>query len=198
VIDSDRLIVKRIVSTRWRRVTFIVTSGDRFTYASEINDLFVQEGPAGQLYVRLKELGIPVEREWWIDDEGTAYVVDLALPVGDGWLSVIFGDRPGPAGGLRFSAEDEPEIPVKEIQARLGLLLDLVAVGLLRPQGTVSEGFQADDQPVVPEISSRLILSRRIFWYRRDCRSSISWLWERLQTRGDRLTSYFRDISAAK
>jgi hypothetical protein len=28
--------------------------------------------------VRLKELGIQVEREWWIDDEGRAYVVDLA------------------------------------------------------------------------------------------------------------------------
>jgi hypothetical protein len=33
----------------------------------EINDLFEQESPVGQLYVRLKELGIGVEREWWID-----------------------------------------------------------------------------------------------------------------------------------
>ena len=50
--------------------------------AHEINDLFEQESPFGQLYVRLKEMGIAVEREWWIDEEGTAYVVDLALLVG--------------------------------------------------------------------------------------------------------------------
>jgi hypothetical protein len=108
-----------IVANRWRRVTFIVTSGDRFAEALEINDLFVRESPVGQLYVRLKELGIPVEREWWIDEEGAAYVVDLALPVEDGWLPVSFGDRPGPAGGLRFAAEAEPDACLREIQARL-------------------------------------------------------------------------------
>jgi hypothetical protein len=108
-----------VVANRWRRVTFIVTSGDRFMHAVEINDLFEQESPVGQLYVRLKELGIPVEREWWIDEEGTAYVVDLALPVEDGWLPVSFGDRPGPAGGLHFDAEAEPETCLREIQARL-------------------------------------------------------------------------------
>jgi hypothetical protein len=59
-------------------------------------------------------MGIPVEREWW-----TAYMVDLALPVKDGWLPVSFGDRPGPAGGLRFAADDEPAVCLREIQARL-------------------------------------------------------------------------------
>jgi hypothetical protein len=59
----------------------IITSGDRFMNAVEINYLFEQESPAGQLYLRLKEVGIPVEREWWIDEEGIAYMVDLALPV---------------------------------------------------------------------------------------------------------------------
>jgi hypothetical protein len=108
-----------IISPRWRRVTFIVTSGDRFMNAGEINDLFEGESPVGQLYVRLKELGIAVEREWWIDEEGIAYVVDLALPVEDGWLPVTFGDRPGPAAGLRFDAEAEPDVCVREIRARL-------------------------------------------------------------------------------
>jgi hypothetical protein len=32
--------------------------------ASKINDLFEGETPGGQLYVRLKELGIPAKREW--------------------------------------------------------------------------------------------------------------------------------------
>jgi hypothetical protein len=88
--------------------------------ALEINDLFEQESPVGQLYVRLKELGIAVEREWCIDEEGIAYVVDLALPTGAGWLSVNFGDRSGPTGGLRFAAEAEPEACIREIQSRLG------------------------------------------------------------------------------
>ena len=108
-----------IVAHRWRRVTFIVTSGDRFMQAHEINDLFEQESPVGQLYVRLKELGIQVEREWWIDEEGIAYIVDLALPLRDGWLPVTFGDRPGPAGGLRFAAEAGPGACLREIRDRL-------------------------------------------------------------------------------
>jgi hypothetical protein len=97
----------------------IITSGDRFMEAHELNDLFEQESPVGQLYVRLKELGILVEREWWIDEEGTAYVVDLALPVKDGWLPVALGDRPVPTGGLRFAAEAELDVYLREIQARL-------------------------------------------------------------------------------
>ena len=56
----------------WRRVTFIVTSGDRFVNAHEINALFEQKSLAGHLYVKLRELGIAMEREWWIDEEGTA------------------------------------------------------------------------------------------------------------------------------
>ncbi|NIN66310.1 MAG: hypothetical protein GTO63_16790 [Anaerolineae bacterium] len=87
--------------------------------AHEINDLFEQESPVGQLYVRLKELGITVEREWWIDEEGIAYVVDLALPVEDGWLPVTFGDRPSPAYGLRFAAVTELDTCLREIQTRL-------------------------------------------------------------------------------
>ena len=64
-------------------------------------------------------MGIPVEREWWIDEEGTAYVVDLALPVEGGWLPVTFGHRPSPARGLRFAAEADTDICVQEIQIRL-------------------------------------------------------------------------------
>jgi hypothetical protein len=108
-----------IVSLRWRRVTFILTTGDRFMNAHEINDLFEQESPVGRLYVKLKEMGVPVEREWLIDEEGIAYMVDLALPTGDGWLPVTFGEWPGPTGGLRFADEDEPEACLREIQTRL-------------------------------------------------------------------------------
>ena len=69
--------------------------------------------------MRLKELGITVEHEWWIDEEGTAYLVDLALPVKGGWLPVTFGDQPGPSGGLYFGDDTEPEVCLREIHARL-------------------------------------------------------------------------------
>jgi hypothetical protein len=111
--------IPSIVSPRWRRITFIVTTGDRFMEAVEINDLFEQESPAGRLYVKLREMDIPVEREWMMSEAGVEYVVDLALPVEDGWLPVTFGERPRPDGGLRFGAEDEPDVCLREIQARL-------------------------------------------------------------------------------
>ena len=64
-------------------------------------------------------MGSQVEQKWWIDEEGIAYVVDLALPVKGGWLPVTFGDQPGPTGGLRFAAATEPDTCLREIQARL-------------------------------------------------------------------------------
>jgi hypothetical protein len=108
-----------IVSTNWRRITFITTTGDRFMQAVEINDLFERESPAGQLYVKLKEMGIPVEREWLISEGGVEYVVDLALPVGDGWLPLTLGDGPAPSEGLRFATGVEPGDCIEAIQARL-------------------------------------------------------------------------------
>jgi hypothetical protein len=74
-----------IVANRRRRVTFIVTSGDRFMNAHEINDLFEQASSVGQLYVKLREMGIEVEREWLISQKGITYVVDLG-PTGWGRL----------------------------------------------------------------------------------------------------------------
>jgi hypothetical protein len=63
--------------------------------------------------------GHTVEREWFVDETGIAYLEDLALPVEDGWLPVTLGERPSPAGGLRFAAEDKPDVCLREIQARL-------------------------------------------------------------------------------
>jgi hypothetical protein len=87
--------------------------------AVEINDLFEQESPAGRLYVKLREMGLEVEREWMVNEAGTSYTVDLALPAAGGWLPVIFGERPGPVGGLRFETGDEIDACVREIRARL-------------------------------------------------------------------------------
>ena len=62
---------------------------------------------------------IQVERKWWIDKEGPVYVVDLALPLKDGWLPVTVGERLGPSDGLRFASDSELESCLREIQDRL-------------------------------------------------------------------------------
>jgi hypothetical protein len=64
-------------------------------------------------------MGLEVEREWMMNEAGVEYTVDLAIPQADGWLPVTLGERPGPAGGLRFPAEAELGACVREIRARL-------------------------------------------------------------------------------
>lgn len=77
-----------IISHRWRRITFITTTGDRFENAVEINDLFDHESPLGRLYVKLKEEGHQVEQFWTVQEGKVRYTVDLAIATEKGWLPV--------------------------------------------------------------------------------------------------------------
>lgn len=70
-----------IISYNWRRVTFIVTTGDRFEAAEEIKDLFDDESPAGHLYVTLKEEGSPPESDWPLRENVVTYQMGLATPL---------------------------------------------------------------------------------------------------------------------
>jgi hypothetical protein len=58
-----------IISFRWRRVTFIHTTWDRFQDAAEINDLLI-EGDAyvDRIYATLKESEEKAERDYLIKD----------------------------------------------------------------------------------------------------------------------------------
>lgn len=70
-----------IVSLRWRRVTFIHTTWDRFEDAREINDLFVEGGDyVDRLYATLKERGIQAERKYRVSEEKAVYEVPLMVP----------------------------------------------------------------------------------------------------------------------
>lgn len=44
-----------IVADKWRRITFIFTTGDRFEAAEEIKDLLADQSPSGHPFVTLKE-----------------------------------------------------------------------------------------------------------------------------------------------
>ena len=87
--------------------------------AVEINDLFEQESPAGRLYVKLREMGLEVEREWMVNEAGAKYTIDLAIRQAGGWLPVTLGERSGPASGLRFATDAEPNDCAETIRERL-------------------------------------------------------------------------------
>lgn len=54
-----------IVSLRWRRITFIHTTGDRFLDAREINDLFIDGGEyVDRMFVALREGELHPEQEY--------------------------------------------------------------------------------------------------------------------------------------
>jgi len=88
-----------IHSLRWRRITFIETSWDRFTAAEEINDLYVSG--ADGLFVTLKDEGFWPEREFEIREGGAVYTVDLAIPCREGTVAITVGNRPAPPAALR-------------------------------------------------------------------------------------------------
>jgi hypothetical protein len=110
-----------IISLRWRRITFIETTWDRFQMAQEINELYASG--ADGLFVTLKDMGLAPERELPLREADVEYVVDLAIPCRDGTVTIVLDDRPGPPGALRLGSEDlsrESLKAVLEAVERLG------------------------------------------------------------------------------
>lgn len=124
-----------IVSLRWRRVTFIYTTWDRFEAADEINDLFAEGGEfVDRLYHALREEGLAPERRLCVREAGVEYVADLALPCRRGVVTIEVGD--GGAGAqlpgrlLMTPSAIEADAPsclqaVRDEVARRGGLLPL-------------------------------------------------------------------------
>ena len=78
-----------ILSLRWRRVTFIHTTWDRFEDAREINDLFVEGGPyVDRLYATLKERGLQPERNYKVAERGVIYDLPLIVPCKNGRVEI--------------------------------------------------------------------------------------------------------------
>lgn len=78
-----------IVSLRWRRITFIHTTWDRFQDAQEINDLFVEGGEyVDRLYAILKDKGIQSERNYQVREDGDAYQLPLAIFCRNGRIEI--------------------------------------------------------------------------------------------------------------
>lgn len=84
-----------IISLRWRRVTFVHTTWDRFQDATELNDLFVEGGEyVDRLYATLKERGLRPERNYQIKEAGASYKVPLAVLCNEGHVQVSENEIP--------------------------------------------------------------------------------------------------------
>lgn len=103
-LGSLQELERPIVSLRWRRISFIHTTWDRFSDAAEINDLFVEGTPyVDRLYYALREAGIFPEKQYRIREEKIEYVVDLAIPCKQGAVSITLDDRTGPTTSLQLT-----------------------------------------------------------------------------------------------
>jgi hypothetical protein len=82
-----------ILSQRWRRITFIHTTWDRFADAREINDLFATEDQyVDRVYTALRDAGLAPERCFPVREGNSEYVAEVALPCRDGTV-VVSPDR---------------------------------------------------------------------------------------------------------
>lgn len=113
-----------IVSLRWRRITFIQTTWDRFVAAREINDLYRSDDKfVDRIYHTLKDRGIRAEREVQIRESGVSYQIDLLIPCRDGAVMLsTHQQRPTQALILAGDREQDIEVIQSAIQKRGGPL----------------------------------------------------------------------------
>lgn len=95
-----------IVSLRWRRISFMHTTWDRFQEAREIHDLLLNGGEyVDRLYATLKERGIPAERNYEVKEPGVRYRVPLAILAGGDLIELYEGDAPASDAGRQRLAD---------------------------------------------------------------------------------------------
>lgn len=110
-----------ILSLRWRRVTFIHTTWDRFQDASEINDLFVEGDPyVDRLYATLKERGIQAERNYHVDEPKVGYFLPLAVPCREGVIEIAQDLVPHDAAELEIFAGEIIDLAIANGGVRQG------------------------------------------------------------------------------
>lgn len=121
-----------IVSLRWRRVTFIHTTWDRFEAAEEINDLFAEGDEfVDRLYHALREADLAPERCYPVREAGVEYVAELAVLCQEGILVVgVAGSEPGLSDALLFP----PEVAMGDPEAFLATVrVEVSRRGGIRP-----------------------------------------------------------------
>jgi hypothetical protein len=87
-----------IPSRKWRRLTFLYTTGERLLAAEEINDLIIQSEERELLWRALRERGLNVERQYETQRRGE---VDFALLCALGNLGILVQQEDQPPRRLR-------------------------------------------------------------------------------------------------
>ena len=114
-----------VVSLRWRRITFIYTTWDRFIKAEEINDLYSTDDQfVDRVYHALKRRGIQPDRAVQVQDGDQQYTVDMLIPCQDGAVTIAVGEG-GPTSALRLERDEAADLDRIEaaIAARGGPIL---------------------------------------------------------------------------
>lgn len=103
-----------IISMRWRRITFIQTTWDRFVEAREVNDLFrTDDHLVDRLYHILRDQGLQPEREIQVKEGRERFTVDMLIPCKDGAV-MISSQEKKPQAALTLS-DDETQA-IKTVQ----------------------------------------------------------------------------------
>jgi len=87
-LGEPRRLLQPIPSRRWRRIVFIPTSLERLLHAQEINDLFKVSPIEDRLYFTLQDAGLPAERQYFVREEDTGYMLDMAVFCRDSNLDI--------------------------------------------------------------------------------------------------------------
>ncbi len=104
-----------IVSLRWRRITFMHTTWDRFVEAREINDLLIEGGTyVDRIFATLKDKGVRVERNYSVKEDEPEYVVPLSVFCRDGRIDILQEQLP--------INESEMEDLIGDIMRQIALL----------------------------------------------------------------------------
>jgi hypothetical protein len=99
-----------IISRRWRRISFIQTTWDRFVGAKEVNDLFRSDDIfVDRIYHALRREGIHVERAVEVKDRKRNYKIDLLIPCKDGAVMVA-GGADGPPAAIRLVQDEQHDL----------------------------------------------------------------------------------------
>ena len=120
-------LARPIPSRKWRRLTFLYTTGERLLGALELNDLIVQSGEREQLWQALRERGLCAERQY---ESAPGGEIDLALLCALGQLGISVGESPKlkERGGWQYltfpdvSVRDDLPGVLKKIEAKVEAL----------------------------------------------------------------------------
>ena len=88
MLEPLRQLPKPIYSRRHRRIIFIPTTWEKFSTATEIDDLYAESSLEDQLWMTLKQRDIRPERQELVTIEDRNYFLDFAIYCASGKIDI--------------------------------------------------------------------------------------------------------------